>query len=65
MFNKKEQQNIYDPIKIFSFNGPIIFEHTPDLKKKERQHTNLSRSLKRTQEKSASLGLTYFSFLQN
>lgn len=30
---RKSQQNIYDPIKIFSFNGAIIFKHSPDLKK--------------------------------
>lgn len=30
---RKSQQNIYDPIKILSFNGAIIFKHSPDLKK--------------------------------
>lgn len=27
---RKSQQNIYDPIKILPFNGPIISEHSPD-----------------------------------
>lgn len=48
---RKSQQNIYDPIKILSFNGAIIFKHSPDLKKNDRQHTNISRNLRRMQEK--------------
>lgn len=63
---RKSQQNIYDPIKILSFNGAIIFKHSPDLKKKwQTTHKYIKKLTENARKKSASLGMNYFFFLQN